>query len=172
MLRLKLQYFGHLMQRANSWCWEKLKAGGEEGNRMKWLDGTTDLMDMNLGKLWEMVRDRETWRAVVHGVTKSRTQLGEWTTTYIYVCVCVCVCVYLYMYVVFIYYFWLRLCGSLQELSSPPRDWTYTSCSGSLEFTGPPRNPPVTYFKDSGVWHVKHKLLIYPSLPSFPSCNQ
>jgi len=66
MLRLKLQYFGHLMQRANSWCWEKLKA--EEGNRMKWLDGTTDLMDMNLGKLWEMVRDRETWRAVVHGV--------------------------------------------------------------------------------------------------------
>ena len=93
MLKLKFQYFGHLMWRDDSLVktlmLRKIEGGRRRGwQRMRWLDDISDSMDMSLGKLQELVMDRETWRTEIHGVTKSRTQLRDWTELYLSTFIC------------------------------------------------------------------------------------
>ena len=130
MLKLKLQYFGQLMRRVDSLD-KTLMLGGIGARRrrgwqkMKCLDGIIDLMDMNLSELWELVMDREAWRAEIHGVAKSRTWLSDWTElnwrliNFLFKIIITHVCIYLYWYHQVVYFHCYQVCFLNMGIISP-----------------------------------------------------
>ena len=152
MLKLKLQYFGHLMWRADS-LEKTLILGGIGGRRRRgwqsrrWLDGITDLMDMRLGELRELVMDREAWRAVIHGVTGSRTRLSDWSD------LIPCLCPHVSLGLLF----------PLNSRFSYLR-WPLTRESSNLVYCLRflPVNSPVTLKVSWLKWSITRSTLLYP----------